>query len=86
MLIVIFWPRMPPGGVDVRDGLIDAVLHLRAGGGAGAGDGAGEAKLHLRLGCARKTKARRKDKARQPELAHSNLHDYANPPFAMEGR
>ena len=56
-------PENAAGGVDVRDGLLDAVLHLCAGGRAWAGDGTGHADLHLRLGCARKTKARRKDKA-----------------------
>ena len=41
-------------GVDVLDGLLDAVLQLRAEGGVGSGDRPGDAELDLRIGDARK--------------------------------
>ena len=45
----IFWPIDAAGGVDVLDGLLGAVLQLRAEGGVRAGDRAGDADLDLRV-------------------------------------
>ena len=53
------------GGIDVGGGLLDAVLHLRAGRGIRAGDRTADAELDLGGGGIRQheCKAQRKDRA-----------------------
>ena len=54
------------GGVDVLDGLLGAVLELRAEGGAAAGDRAADAELDLRAEAVpRERKAEAKGKAKR---------------------
>ena len=62
------------GGVDVLDGLLGAVLELRAEGGAAAGDRAGDAELDLGRGGAGADQ-RRGDAQRQTERRIRFIHE-----------
>ncbi len=69
------------GGVDVLDGLLGAVLQLRAEGGVRAGDRAGDAELDLGIGDA----GEGEDRAERDAAQQQFLHESNSPVIELNG-